>query len=151
MCIQPTPPIWAECDARSIFKWSKARLNLEFSFSKTGCQTKTKETSLTYYIPIAGEKTDGYMPFQRAFVQNLGIKLKSPIPFPTMITITINTLYIYHKRTGNQGSIPSQVIPKIQKIVLNAPPLLNTQHYKMSQGQVKQSRERSSTFLYILV
>ena len=31
-CIYPTP-LWTESDTRSIFKWSKAGLNSEFSFS----------------------------------------------------------------------------------------------------------------------
>ena len=43
------------------------------------------------------------------------------------------------------GSIPGWVIPKTQKMVLNAS-LLNTQHYKVRiKGKVEQFRERSST------
>ena len=43
------------------------------------------------------------------------------------------------------------VMPKTQKMVLDAS-LLNTQHYKVSiKGKVKQSRERSSAFPYTLV
>ena len=50
-----------------------------------------------------------------------------------------------------QGSIPGQVIPKAQKMVLDAA-LLNTQHYKVRiKGQVKQSRERSSALPYTTV
>ena len=42
---------------------------------------------------------------------------------------------------GDQGSILGQVIPKTQKMVLDAT-LLNTQHYKVSiKGKVEQSRE----------
>ena len=42
---------------------------------------------------------------------------------------------------GDLGSIPGRVIPKIQKMVLDAS-LLNTQHYKVRiKGKVKQSRE----------
>ena len=37
VCIYLTTPPWAGCDIRSIFKWSKAGLNSEFSLSKTGC------------------------------------------------------------------------------------------------------------------
>ena len=49
------------------------------------------------------------------------------------------------------GSIPGQVTPKIQKMVLDAS-LLNTQKYKVGiKGKVEQSRERSSTLSYILV
>ena len=42
------------------------------------------------------------------------------------------------------SSIPSQVIPKTQKMVLDAT-LLNTQHYKVKiKDKVEQSRERSN-------
>ena len=42
---------------------------------------------------------------------------------------------------GDQGSIPARVIPKTQKMVLDAS-LLNTQHYKVRiKGKVEQSRE----------
>ena len=42
---------------------------------------------------------------------------------------------------GDLGSIPGQVIPKTQKMVLDAS-LLNTQHYKVRiKGKVEQSRE----------
>ena len=45
---------------------------------------------------------------------------------------------------GDLGSIPGRVIPKTQKMVLDAS-LLNTQHYKVRmKGKVEQSRERSS-------
>ena len=49
------------------------------------------------------------------------------------------------------GSIPGQVIPKTQKMVLDAT-LLNTQHYKVRiKGKVEQSREWSSSLPYTLV
>ena len=52
---------------------------------------------------------------------------------------------------GDLGSIPGRVIPKTQKMVLDAP-LLNTQHYKVRiKDKVEQSKERSSTLLYTLV
>ena len=42
---------------------------------------------------------------------------------------------------GEQGSIPGQVIPKTQKMVLYAT-LLNTLYYKVrTKGKVEQSRE----------
>ena len=44
---------------------------------------------------------------------------------------------------GDQGSIPGRVIPKTQKMVLDAS-LLNTQHFKVwIKGKVEQSRERN--------
>ena len=52
---------------------------------------------------------------------------------------------------GNRGSIPGRVIPKAQKIVLDAA-LLNTQHYKvLIKGKVVQYREWSSAFPYTSV
>ena len=51
----------------------------------------------------------------------------------------------------DRGSIPGRVIPKIQKMVLDAT-LLNTQHYKvMIKGEVEQSREWCSALPYISV
>ena len=52
---------------------------------------------------------------------------------------------------GDVGSIPGRVIPKTQKMVLNAS-WLNTQHYKVQiKGKVEQSREKSSALPYTLV
>ena len=46
---------------------------------------------------------------------------------------------------GDLGSIPGRVIPKTQKMVLDAS-LLNTQHYKVRiKGKVEQSREGVAT------
>ena len=48
-------------------------------------------------------------------------------------------------------SFPGRVLPKIQKMVLDAT-LLSTQHYKVKiKGKVEQSRERSSILSYTLV
>ena len=48
---------------------------------------------------------------------------------------------VFANGAGDQGSIPGRVIPKTQKIVLDAS-LLNTQHYKVrNKGKVEQSRE----------
>ena len=52
---------------------------------------------------------------------------------------------VFANAPGDQGSIPGQVIPKTQKMVLDAS-LLNTQQYKVGmKGKVEQSRERIST------
>ena len=47
---------------------------------------------------------------------------------------------------GDQGSIPDWVIPKTQKMVLDAA-LLNTQHYKV---QIKSKVEQSMEWSFIL-
>ena len=52
---------------------------------------------------------------------------------------------------GDRGSIPGCVIPKTQKMVLDAS-LLNTHHYKVwIKGKVEQSREKSSALHYTSV
>ena len=46
---------------------------------------------------------------------------------------------VFANGLGDWGSIPGRVIPKTQKIVLDAS-LLNTQHYKVrNKGKVEQS------------
>ena len=55
-------------DKRSIFKQSLTVLNSEFSFSWTSCLTKAEETSLPYYLPIAGRRIIGFIPFPRVLV-----------------------------------------------------------------------------------
>ena len=51
---------------------------------------------------------------------------------------------VFANDPGYLGSIPGRVIPKTQKMVLDAS-LLNTQHYKVRiKSKVEQSRERSN-------
>ena len=51
---------------------------------------------------------------------------------------------VFAKGPGDLGSVPGRVIPKTQKIVLDAS-LLNTQHYKVRiKRKVEQSRKRTS-------
>ena len=58
---------------------------------------------------------------------------------------------VFANGLGDRGSIPSRVIPKTQKMVLDTS-LLNTQHYKVRiKGKVEQSRERSSALSYASV
>ena len=55
---------------------------------------------------------------------------------------------VFTNGPGYLGSIPSRVIPKTLKLVLDTT-LLNTQQYKVRiKGKVEQFRERSSTLLY---
>ena len=52
---------------------------------------------------------------------------------------------VFTNGPGDRGSILGQVIPKTQKMLVEAT-LLNTQHYKVQiKGKVEQSREWSST------
>ena len=58
---------------------------------------------------------------------------------------------VFANDPGDRGSIPGWVIPKTQKMVLDAS-LLNTQYYKLwIKGKVEQSRERSCALPYTLV
>ena len=58
---------------------------------------------------------------------------------------------VFANGPGDLGSIPVRVIPKTQKIVLDAT-LLNTQHDKVRiKGKLGQSRERNSALPYTLV
>ena len=58
---------------------------------------------------------------------------------------------VFANGPGDLGSVPGRVIPKTQKMVLDAS-LLNTQHYKVRiKGKVEPSREGSSALPYILV
>ena len=56
-------------DTRSVSKRSLTGLNSEFSFSYTSCLIKAKEYSLSYYLPIAGGRIIGFIPFPRVLVQ----------------------------------------------------------------------------------
>ena len=38
---------------------------IQFSFSYNGYFAEAKEPNLLYYLPIAGERTDGFMPFPK--------------------------------------------------------------------------------------
>ena len=58
---------------------------------------------------------------------------------------------VFANGLGDWSSILGQVIPKTQKIVLDAV-LLNTQYYKIRlKGKVEQSREWSSALPYTSV
>ena len=79
------------------------------------------------------------------------------VNFIIIITIIIVICYIpdiglmFVNGPGDLGLIPGRVIPKTQKMVLDAS-LLNTQHYKVRiKGKVEQSGERSSALPYTLV
>ena len=90
----PNPSARTGYDTGSVFKQSLTGLNSEFSFSLTSCLTKAEEPSLSYYLPIAGGRIIGFIPFSRVLVlcecnqSRPGFELVSPCPFPTTITIT---------------------------------------------------------------
>ena len=54
---------------------------------------------------------------------------------------------VFANGLGDMGSIPSRIIPKTLKMVLDAS-LINTQQYKVRiKGKVEQFREKSSALL----
>ena len=58
---------------------------------------------------------------------------------------------VFASGPGDLGSITGRIIPKTQKMVLDAT-LLNTKYYKVRiKGKVEQSREKSSALPYTLV
>ena len=66
VCIITNPSARAGYDTRSIFKQRLTGLNSEFSFSYTVCLTE--EPSLPYYLPIAGWRIFGFIPFPMVLV-----------------------------------------------------------------------------------
>ena len=67
---------------------------------------------------------------------------------PLCISIAVS---LFARGSGDLGSIPAWVIPKTQKMVLEAS-MIHTQHYKVHiKGKVEQSRERSNPLLYTSV
>ena len=64
----PTPPLGQDMTQGQFFKWSLTGLNSEFSFSWTSCLTKAEEPSLSNYLPIAGGRIIGFIPFLRVLV-----------------------------------------------------------------------------------
>ena len=58
------------------------------------------------------------------------------------------TVRVFANDPADQGAIPGQVIPKTQKVALDAS-LLNTQQCKVGiKGKEKQSKERNSAHPY---
>ena len=72
--------------------------------------------------------------------------------FPAQLVSNIGTMVrVFANGPGDLGSIPDRVIPKTQKMILEAS-LLNTQHYELGvKGKVEQSMERSSALPFTLV
>ena len=63
--IYPTPPLGQDMRQGQFSKQSLTGLNSEFSF------TKAEEPSLPYYLPIAGGRIIGFIPFPMVLVLDL--------------------------------------------------------------------------------
>ena len=68
LSILPNPSARAGYDTKSVFKRSLTGLNSEFSFSYTSFFSKAEEACLSYYLPIAGGRIIGFIPFLRVLV-----------------------------------------------------------------------------------
>ena len=66
--IYPTPPLGQDMTQGQFLKQGLAGLNSEFSFSYTSCLTTAEEPSLPNYLPIAGGRIIGFIPFPRVLV-----------------------------------------------------------------------------------
>ena len=64
----PTPPHGQDMTQGQFFKRSLTGLSSEFFFSKTSCLTKAEEPTLPFYLPIAGGRIIGFIPFPRVLV-----------------------------------------------------------------------------------
>ena len=76
----------------------------------------------------------------------------SPKPLANILPTYLNrstgqVFGVFTNDPGDRNSVPGQVIPKNQKMIIDAS-WLNTQHYKVwTKGKLEQSRERSSALL----
>ena len=80
----------------NFFKRSFTGLNSEFSFSYTSCLTKAEEPSLPYYLPIAGGRQIGFIPFTRVLVL---CEMQSRPGFELVLPCPYIYIYIYKKPT----------------------------------------------------
>ena len=105
-----------------------------------------------YFILIFIFSLDILWTYRKCFclVFNQFLELSSPIVDSSYGIIGLMSR-VFTNGPEDRSSIPGWVIPKTQKMVLDAA-LLNTQLYKVRvKGEVEQSREWSSVLPYTLV
>ena len=89
----PNPFITDRLEIKSIFNYIKADLMVEFSYFLIDYHTKAKEPILPKYLAIAEERSDEIMLQYEAKRKQLPpgfCALWLPIPFPTIITVTLS-------------------------------------------------------------
>ena len=111
----PTPPLGQDMTQGQFFKWNLTGLNSEFSFSETSCLTKAEELSLPYYLPIAGGRIIGFIPFPRVLVPCEMQSVSSRIW--TRVAISIS-YYDNHYTTGTSITITPQAQTSIWKLLV---------------------------------
>ena len=111
------PSAQAGYDTRSIFKRSLTGLNSEFSFFWTSCLTKAEEPSLSNYLPIAGGRIIGFIPFPRVLVLCEMQSVRSRIW--TLVAVSISS-DDNHYTTGttlyNRNEIVQAVVDSIELV-----------------------------------
>ena len=95
--------VQAGYDTRSIFKRSLTGLNLEFCFSLTSCLNKAEEPSLPYYLPIAGGRIIGFIPFPRVLVLCEKQSISSRIWTRVTVSIPLEKLSTNFKIVTKKG------------------------------------------------
>ena len=120
LIIFTNPSARAGYDTRSIFKWSLTGLNSEFSFSLISCLTKAEEPNLSYYLPIAGGRIIGFIPFPRVLVlcemQSVSSSIWTRVVVSnsyddnhyTTGSVTFNSKYINQSDSGLMRCVESQ-------------------------------------------
>ena len=94
------------------------------------------------HLTVSKQVSSG--PFKICYLQAIYLKLSKHIYIYIYIPDIGIMVRVFANSPGDLGSIPGRVIPKTQKMVLDAT-LLNTLRYKLRiKSKVKQSRERSS-------
>ena len=86
-----------------IFKRSLTGLNSEFSFSWTSFLTKAEEPRLSYYLPIAGGRIIGFIPFPRVLVLCEMQSVRSRIWTRVAVSISCDD---NHYTTGTFTNLP---------------------------------------------
>ena len=85
-------------------------MNLEFSFTYTSCLTKAEEPSLSCYLPIAGGRIIGFIPFPRVLVLCEMQLVSSRIW--THITLIVSELYFHWVPSSSGLSLVNKNLPK---------------------------------------
>ena len=119
------------------FKRSLTGFNSEFSVSQTSCLTKAEEPSLSCYLPIAGGRIIGFIPFPRVFVlcemQSVSSRIWTRVAvsisyddnhyttgtsiFYVIIPDVSIMVRVFANDWGDLGSIPGRIIPKTLRII----------------------------------
>ena len=88
-----SPPLGQDMTQGQFFKRSLTGFNSEFSFSLTSCLTKAEEPSLPYYLPIAGGRIFGFIPFRSRIWTRVAVSISCDDNHYT--TGTSHNTYVY--------------------------------------------------------